>query len=678
MSRTFGYVLLTIVIGIAFGWFGGLSSKPLIQNRNLVDERVEVIADGDPVAEVIEQSLASPGKIEVTSEEVLLALEKLKATMAPLANQVPIYELIARVDTGELINLLDRFLETPNSRFRDEVAGIMLYRVTSELPDELMSRYRNGSASQFERDKLPDIISNMNWRSFDDALSFVEKLPRNLPNLGMLYLVLERASREAGKNDVALQLRAMIRGQYPEAAKQIANVPLMPEEMRGEILARGWETDRSGFSMRFSAFAQSNPGAAMEMALGMDDGLGAKQDSMKAALSAMSVKEPFEALEYSYLMDGYAGRGLERFVGNAFVHAMQKDKGKSLDWLADLSDAAKGKVLKTAVRNRQTSEMLIPTILELEENSERNTLLVTAVSNWSRHDETKAIAWAEANLSDDQLVDFNLGRVGKIVQQDRETAFEFVSSLERFDQRQQAARTMARSWPIDEIPSLIEKLEMTGDRALRDDVLSNVSQKWLQNDLEGVVAFAQTLGEGQLKQRYEQSIGAALVQEGSAREAIDYALGIENANTARSIFHSALSHVARLDPMGAVSLVTQDNRFEEEHRSYLLGNVARDWSRSDPEGAARHFMNLNDPGAQKGMQNIAQSWGQINPSKALNWSMTIPDAKNRDAVIMSLLSQKQVVEAAPYEMENALSAISNPQMKEQALQIMERNLEVQR
>ena len=680
-SRGTGVVLITVGIGIGgfVGWWSGSSDE----GEEMAIEVKIVEADTDSVEEMTDdpmaQSLDQKDEEVISAIEALNTLDRIVSGTAPLADQVPIYDLIGKVDTDELIDLLKAFMERPKSRFRTEVGNILLFRIASEKPNELADRFSSGGLSEFERGSLETVVDTMAWRSLGGALRFVESLPSNFPNLGRAYAILEAKARLAGDIDLANHLRGELQARFPEIAnRQSANIELTVEQMREAITSRSWESDRGGFLQRFGTFAQNNPNAAMEMVLAMEDSEVVKLEGIKSALAALAVREPFKAFEYSYLLEGYGSRDIRHIMGGALTEALLKDKDGSLQWLRELPDNAKSEVLRAAVNRSQTSELLVPAILEMEEGLDRERLLTSAVSSWANQDRESAIKWAEANLPGKQVVDIKLNYLPQMLKDDPDASFALLSKLESFHQKRNAAHQLAHSWPVDEIPDLISRLNEGGDRVLRDQTLMSLSNRWAQTDLDGANTFAQSLPSGQLRQQFEQAIGISLTNDSSPEEAINYAIGMENANTAISVLSSALNSIASLDPQRAVDIVTSEKRFDDIQRATLMSYVAQSWGRSDPEAAARYFGRLGSREALQGMRSVAQNWGQINPSKALSWSMTIPNAESRDSVIMTLLSDRQVVESAPLEMEAALAAISDPNLRESALRAIERNLEAAR
>jgi|GEM_PF-3394284 len=646
----------------------GISAEATNENSGVVTKkRVEV----DPIDSDDSEKIV----IElIGATEAFAALKTIAAGVSPLADQIPIYDLIARVNANELMELLIRFLDTPNSRFQTEVGNILLFRIAHERPMELANRFAGIGLSDFEKGSLQTIVRALAWRSLASAVDFLDRLPEDFPNLGAVYAGLASKAKAEGNEAMAGNLNSILRQRFPEATNESLSI----DEMRSQIVSRNWESDRSGFLKRFSRFSQEHPGEALAMALTLDDGDVVKREGVQGALAALSVKDPFKALEYSYLSPEYGHRGFPGIFAEAFARVALKDEKRAFQWLQELSGPMKSQVLRSVSGKPNLSEQIVPVIAEMKTGPDRERLLVRALGGWAKQDREKASVWAAEHLSERELAAFKVNQLRYTAKEDPSEALAFLANLDQVELRRRGAQQFMGAWSDNEIPDLLDYISEVEDEGIREMALMGISDRWAQSDVDGAAVFSQSLPEGTLRAQFERSVGNVLVRAGSPSEAIDYALGMNDSNTANSVMHSALNSIASFDPEQALSIATSNTVLTDVQRKSLIGSVSQIWAQSDPGAAARYLTGLNDPAALGGMQDVAMNWGRIDASKALNWSMTIPNTVTRDQIITALLSDRNIMEAAPFEVENALASISDPQQRENALRRIERNLEVKR
>lgn len=158
--------------------------------------------------------------------------------------------------------------------------------------------------------------------------------------------------------------------------------------------------------------------------------------------------------------------------------------------------------------------------------------------------------------------------------------------------------------------------------------LVHVSHAWLQLDLPGAAAYAQTLPSG------HEGFVAIVGGEWARRDpeaAAEWVLQLQDETARTRAIASVASAWTRDDPVGAAAFAAE---LLGGVRDTAIASIVSEWGRQDAPAAAQ-WVEMFPRGAvrQAAIQKIADAWIHTDPTNAVAWVQRLPSGADRDAAL---------------------------------------------
>ena len=162
-----------------------------------------------------------------------------------------------------------------------------------------------------------------------------------------------------------------------------------------------------------------------------------------------------------------------------------------------------------------------------------------------------------------------------------------------------------------------------------------LGQRWAEIDPRAAVQF------GFDRQRTEGRTaflwGAeAKWAELSPAEAIAWAQALPPGGDRNEAMSGVINMISRTDPQLAMQLLRQQG---SSNAAWVARSLFGDWADRDPKGAAAAALELSGALRQSAVESVAKSWGQADPSAAVAWAASIPNAWMRKHFVRAVADQ---------------------------------------
>jgi hypothetical protein len=209
------------------------------------------------------------------------------------------------------------------------------------------------------------------------------------------------------------------------------------------------------------------------------------------------------------------------------------------------------------------------------------------------------------------------------------TAMAWVETFRPGQERQALQQVVLNGWARSD-PRAAADYAWKTSALLRNNMLSQITAVWSQQDLPATIAWVRQLPEGENRMQAFASLAGAWAQQ-DPQGIKDYLAGLSPSLAAKAI-HFVASAMAGADPEATWDWIMT-----------LPAGVARDGALMstlnqmgpiDAE-AARRVMALSPAGNSSAhlMRQLAVQWAQSDPDAALEWAQALPSPKARNSAI---------------------------------------------
>lgn len=182
----------------------------------------------------------------------------------------------------------------------------------------------------------------------------------------------------------------------------------------------------------------------------------------------------------------------------------------------------------------------------------------------------------------------------------------------------------ARSNPA----TVVENLERLPEGRMREQVVGRAAGEWAERNPDAALEWAESLGEG------EREVALGEIAETMLETDADRAEEILSMIPGGRQREEVLQQIARLRASTDVEeAVGWLESLPVEDRAEAWEGAAREWARVDPEAAASHARNTEDPMARSELvEAVSYSWAQRDPERAAEWAQSLEGPEQAGAV----------------------------------------------
>ncbi len=376
----------------------------------------------------------------------------------------------------------------------------------------------------------------------------------------------------------------------------------------------------------FRSWAQSDPGAAFQYALGLtlrDD----RSSAIGSTLETWATQDPKGAIAALRTMSDQAARE-ESYLTVLGSWAERNPEEAANDVLAlppgNQRAAAIIKVIKGA--SEQDQELTHELIAMVPPGSARDSMLSDLVSDLSDSDPRSATEYLE-------LLPAN---------------------------RQQIASSIARNYAKQDLSGALEWASSLASDELRSSSLSEVVQQWAARDRMAAVAYAD-----QHLTKYPNAFAEVLASwaEEDPRAAIAHAQGSPDLKARDEALARCIRVWARTQPEQALQAA---EKLSGTTRETALASVANEWAYNDPRAAANTLLGSPEPHRFEAISSVMATWSRAAPAQAAEWLQTIPAGTRRDTVVAAFV--QAVTEADPSTAAAWAVTLQDPKKRDETIQ----------
>ncbi len=276
----------------------------------------------------------------------------------------------------------------------------------------------------------------------------------------------------------------------------------------------------------------------------------------------------------------------------------------------------------------------------LTRTNERQVALTAVFSGWARRDVDAAMAAVEGLKSNEERHAAWSAILAELAQKSPERAVELhlknlAKGDSQFGYKYGTIQSIFTMWAqTDPAAAAARAMKLTSRD--RDMAFSGIAAQWAAKDLQGALAWAQGLPDGNAKRLATQGVLLGMANQ-DPQAAATYALTLKG--TAQQVAMSSVAGVwAQTDFTGA--LAWSQNLTDPKARERALQSLGSEWTRRDPQGAVAYANSL-PPGQAKNnlIYSIASSWANTDSKAALEWVQTLPTGQSRNNAMQSVVSQ---------------------------------------
>ena len=353
---------------------------------------------------------------------------------------------------------------------------------------------------------------------------------------------------------------------------------------------------------------------------------------------------------------------------------------ETLDWLSgNLQGTDLTNVVKLAQQrgfgSSNPRQLLESTIFgDIPDSIEKRNMISNLVQNWAHQDWQAAVEWLDTVPPYTDTTHLRGNMIGTIFQQSGpEPAIQFFDQLSPSDQ-QIGIDNLASSWGRQDPLGFVSWALGLESPELWEKALSRVGNRWAEVDIEGARYFSDSLPEGNMKHEFQRSIGRRLTVADPI-QAIEYASGIQDTNTARNVENTALARWAKAEPKAAMDYLREVYVADEMRLMHGAMSVANAWGGRDPEEAINYFQNLDSDLAQREASvAVVNQWANQDLASAVKFVMEEANENTRDHVLRGLANHHRLLQSDPEEAIRVAQSIRDVEMRRQTLLQVERRL----
>ncbi|WP_269524620.1 hypothetical protein [Coraliomargarita parva] len=454
------------------------------------------------------------------------------------------------------------------------------------------------------------------WAASDPAgmMAYIESQPVN-EQYRLRNSFFSAWAREEPEAAFAKAKRLQDRREKQSAIQGIVNAisgeqPYRAIEMLKELEGTGYQTEWT-YRNIFRNWAQREPEAARQAALGLDDGP-AKVRALSGAMDEWMHRDPMAALSWldSLPMDGTVYNSRRE----VFQNLLNQDFDTAKEYIERETDPlARRNVLSNLhfgnfAWRMDFDEMksVFDWVGTVATGSLYDQKVGDFVRSLSDKDPQKAIEFAL------QLPPGNgrmnaIGNLGShLAQRNPEAALQFVAGLDFEDEKRRALQSMG--WQIARygVEAASRFVAASEDPMVREQLVGNISREWSKYNREAALDWAESLED-----------------EGDRSLAL------------RPVFDNWIQS----DPQAAMAYL-KTSVPEGKHLEYLQ-NAFGQWTREDPEAAIEWLDRLPETVEGGGVENIysqvANYYVQHDPMAASEWISTMDEGPVRDRSVETLV-----------------------------------------
>ncbi|MCK9588077.1 MAG: hypothetical protein WC076_00230 [Terrimicrobiaceae bacterium] len=393
----------------------------------------------------------------------------------------------------------------------------------------------------------------------------------------------------------------------------------------------------SGFFLVMSTYAEQDPQAAWNLALGIKGAL--RQNALSVIISAMAARDPSRAIA---MADGIGEPQLKRQLRSAAImNIAQKDPQKALSLALDGKGGDEGDFPVSMIFH-----------------------------NWARKDLEGAKA-AIGRLSGRQADQARQALFSALAQQDPKAAWDYALTMPPAGEIYQDARIqVVQQWAQTDPQAALKAALSISDTRLRGPAMSSAINSWARSDFSGALKYAVSVDDSTLRADLLQNLSGS--SQGNRKELLGAVLDhMPPGDSFRNAVSNLFSSWARENPTEAAAAVSQlpagsvfsnaasqiasqwvrnaANKREVfdwartlpegEARNNSLSSVFGEWSSSDPQGALKALDSLSPEDRKTASRALASGWSRNSPEAALRWASTMADAGERSSTVQMAVSQ---------------------------------------
>ncbi|MCB1095765.1 MAG: hypothetical protein KDN22_09340 [Verrucomicrobiae bacterium] len=252
-------------------------------------------------------------------------------------------------------------------------------------------------------------------------------------------------------------------------------------------------------------------------------------------------------------------------------------------------------------------------------------------SNWTKADPAAAMAAWEGLTHPEQRRDALRGIASAMARKDLASAIDWAKELSNKDDRDSAVISVLHSAIEKNLLAAAENMallkEVDSDRSR--EVAGRIASKLAETDVSGAAEWAEKLPASQRDSALRSIAGNLMRFDPDAAEEM---IGkIQDKDQRRDIF----SDLARLHMTGdSKDAVKWIATLPAEDQSSAWRGAAYEWARSRPEDAAAFVLSgeLDDTGRRQLIEATAEQWSRLEPESAAKWASQIGGNEGREAL----------------------------------------------
>ena len=276
----------------------------------------------------------------------------------------------------------------------------------------------------------------------------------------------------------------------------------------------------------------------------------------------------------------------------------------------------------------------------LTRTTERQVAFTAVFSGWARRDVDAAMAAVEGLKSNDERRAAWSAILPELAQKSPERALELhLKNLAKgdtqFGYNFGSIQSIFNTWAqTDPAAAAARAMKLTSRD--RDMAVNSIAAQWASKDLQGALAWAHGLPEGNTKRNATRVVLGEMANQ-DPQAAATYALTLKG-TAQQEAMSSVAAAWAQTDFTGA--LAWSQNLTDPKSRERALQSLGPEWTRRDPQGAAAYANSL-PPGQTKNnlIGTIASSWANTDSKAALEWLQTLPTGQSRNNAMQNVVSQ---------------------------------------
>lgn len=421
---------------------------------------------------------------------------------------------------------------------------------------------------------------------------------------------------------------------------KVSDIAAIATEMSSMTLPQGRE---AGVHLVFSTYAETDPQAAWNLALGIKQSM-AKQNAIMAVITTIAQKDPARALAMS---DSLSEPQLKRQIRSMAISSIaQKDPQRALELATKSSDSRDGDYSFSMIFyqwTRKDPEGAKAAVSRLS-GRQAEQARMSLISALAQQDPQAAWTYASSLPVSSGNGGYGDPRVQVIqnwAQNDPQAALKAALTINESNQRGLAVANAVNAWAGSDFPAALQYAISVDDPGIRGQILQNLSRNPNANRKELLAAVMDHVPPGDNFQQAVSGILTSWAQENPA-EAAEAAEAAMQLPPGRAFSNVASQIASQWISTAANKQVVFDwvrNLPEGEARDNSLRSVFSTWSRQDPQAAVRALSGLASGEHKNAVQAVASGWSQTSPEAVLQWSSSLTDASERADVIRSALSQ---------------------------------------